>query len=497
MQFVGGLLRVVGRPDELDDLVDVVDGDLQTFEDVLPVARLGEVELAPAYDDPQPVSDEVLQHLAQRHDLRLAVDERQQDGAERRLHLRVLVQAVQHDVRHRVALELDHDAHAVAVGLVAHVADLGELLVAHQPRDLLDEARLVHHERDLGDDDPLGVRVDLFDLGLRPHDDAAAPGPVRVTDALAAAHVAAGREVRTLHDLLELLLREVGLGEQRDDRIADLGQVVRRDVRRHSDRDSRRAVDQQVRELRRQDRRLLDAAVEVVAERDGVLVDVLDELEGEPLQPGLGVPVGRGGITVDRAEVPLPVDERIAQRERLHHAHHRVVHRGVTVRVVLTEHVTDHGRALLVRPARPEAELAHRVEDAAVHGLQAVPYVREGALHDDAHRIVDERLPHLVFDQPLQDGRTAPTHYAVVTAVITYELLLVTHTGFVLVKSRARTVCQSGRRRAFEVREPSASRGRSGENTPEPIRVGGGGSPVDAARPGRDHVRGGGAERVP
>jgi hypothetical protein len=60
------------RPaDDRDHLVDVVDGDLEALEDVLALLRLGEVELGPPDDDLVPVLDEVLEHLLQRHHLRL------------------------------------------------------------------------------------------------------------------------------------------------------------------------------------------------------------------------------------------------------------------------------------------------------------------------------------------------------------------------------------------------------------------------------------------
>ena len=106
-----------------------------------------------------------------------------------------------------------------------------------------------------------------------------------------------------------------------------------------------------------------------------------------------------------RAEVALPVDQRVAQREVLRHAHQRVVDRRVAVRVVLAEHVADDGRALLVRAAGHEARLVHRVEDAAVHRLQPVAHVGERALHDDAHRVVEEGLAHLVLDQAREHAR--------------------------------------------------------------------------------------------
>ena len=43
---------------------------------------------------------------------------------EKYCHLRVLVELVEHNLRLRAALELNDDAHAVEVALVAHVADL-------------------------------------------------------------------------------------------------------------------------------------------------------------------------------------------------------------------------------------------------------------------------------------------------------------------------------------------------------------------------------------
>ncbi len=57
----------------------------------------------------------------------------------------------------------------------------------------------------------------------------------------------------------------------------------------------------------------------------------------------------------------LPVDEWIAQREILHHAHERVVHALVAVRVILAEHVADHGCAFLYgRPGtRPASFMAY------------------------------------------------------------------------------------------------------------------------------------------
>ena len=85
----------------------------------------------------------------------------------RRLQLRVLVEIVEHDLRHLAAAQLDDDAHAVAVGLVAKIGDALDGLLAHELGDLLEQPRLVHLIRDLGDDDrELVALLALLDLAL-------------------------------------------------------------------------------------------------------------------------------------------------------------------------------------------------------------------------------------------------------------------------------------------------------------------------------------------
>ena len=68
--------------------------------------------------------------------------------------------------------------------------------------------------------------------------------------------------------------RVVGLGvvDQRDRRIDQLGGVVRRDARRHADRDAARAVCQQIGEQPRKKLRLLLLAIIGWAEIGGVFV---------------------------------------------------------------------------------------------------------------------------------------------------------------------------------------------------------------------------------
>src|SRR5687768_12937941 len=129
--------------------------------------------------------------------------------------------------------------------------------------DLLDHARLVHHERNLVHDDRGAAVLHLFELGPRSYDDAATTRFVRLLDAAPATDEAAGREIGALHDLHEIERCRVRIVDDVHARIHDFGQVVRRNVRRHTDGDAAAAVDEKIRKLGRKDGRLLQAIVEV------------------------------------------------------------------------------------------------------------------------------------------------------------------------------------------------------------------------------------------
>ena len=95
------------------------------YEHVLPLLRLAQIILRPARDDLFLIRKVLVQNVPQRQDLRLrlVVDERQHRHAERDLQLRLREQAIQHDLRIGVLFQLDNNAHAIAVGLVAQIGN--------------------------------------------------------------------------------------------------------------------------------------------------------------------------------------------------------------------------------------------------------------------------------------------------------------------------------------------------------------------------------------
>ena len=119
---INACLRRVGRfraADQRDDRVDHVERLEQTLEDVRAVAGLVQPVLAAPGDHLDLVRDVDLERLAQVEQPRHAVDERDHVRREVRLHRRVLVELVEHDLRVRVALEVDDEPDGVARRQVA------------------------------------------------------------------------------------------------------------------------------------------------------------------------------------------------------------------------------------------------------------------------------------------------------------------------------------------------------------------------------------------
>ena len=198
--------------------------------------------------------------------------------------------------------------------LVAHVGDQRQLLLVQQFGQPLDQPRLLHQPGDLRDDDLIGAASGLLDLPACAHAKRAAAGRVGLRDLFARIDDdSAGREIRPRHVFQQRLAARVRIVDQEQRGVAKFGGIMRRDRRRHADRDPLRAIGQQVRKCRRQNDRLLRQAIVVGAKVDRVFVKSVEQEPRNFGQPRFGVAIGRRVIAVDIAEVSLPVDQRIAR----------------------------------------------------------------------------------------------------------------------------------------------------------------------------------------
>ncbi len=269
----------------------------------------------------------------------------------------------------------------------------GSFLSFQQFGDLLDQPRLLHQKGNLGDDDHPGAARALFLLPFGAGAERAAAGHIGLGDGLLGIDDdAAGREIRPLDVFQQRLRLRLGLLDQVQRGVAEFGGVVRRDRGRHADRDALRAVGEQVRKAAGQHDRLFRLAVVIGAEFDAVLVDAVEQKLRDLGHARFGVAVGGGVIAVDVAEIALAVDQRVARGEILRQAHHGVVDRLVAMRMERTHHVADDFCRFLERRAGVEPQQAHAVEDAAMHRLQPVAGVRQGAMHDGGEGISEIAL---------------------------------------------------------------------------------------------------------
>ena len=278
-----------------------------------PLLRLGEVELRPADDDIATVSHVVCDQCLETQGLGPVVHECDVDDTVCDLHVSLLEQVLEDDVRDGILVELDDDTHTVPVGLVPEIGYTLYLLVLDPLGDLLDEHGLVHLVGNLVDDDPLLAVAHLLEVGVCPDLEPSTSGLVCGPYPGKAVDRTSGGEIRTLDELHELLEGRIRVVDGVRYRVTDLPQVVRGHLGGHSDGDSVGTVHQQVGELGREDGRLLEGTIVVVHHVHGLLVEVGHEVTGHLGHPGLGVTHSCGTVTVDGTEVTLSVHERIPE----------------------------------------------------------------------------------------------------------------------------------------------------------------------------------------
>ena len=331
--------------------------------------RLAQVEDGAACHHFAAMTQEGFQQLFQVEQSWLGIHQRHHVDAEHGLHRGVLVEVVDHDLGVLTAAHLDHHAHAVFVGLVAQLSDAVDLLVFDELGDALQQARFVHHVRQFRHDDGLLSAFLAFHVALGTHEDATTTGEVGFVDAARTVDDATGGEIRSRYVLHQIRDGDRRVVDQPDADADDFLDVVGRDVGGHAHGDAGGAVDQQVRQLGRQDRGFGLGLVVVGGEVDGLFFDVRQHLVGDLRHAHFGVTHGGRSIAVHGAEIALAIHQHIAHGERLGHAHDGVVHGHVAVGVVFTDDVADHSGRLLVGLVVVVAQLFHGVEDAAVNGL--------------------------------------------------------------------------------------------------------------------------------
>ena len=202
---------------------------------------------------------------------------------------------------------------------------------------------------------------------------------------------------------MELADRAGGLLDQMQQRGAELADIMRRDAGRHTDGNTRCAVGEQVRKAGGKDDGLAVLAVISRSEIDGILVDPVEHRLRHRRQSAFGVTHCGSIIAVDIAEIPLAVDQRISLREVLRETHQCVIDGQLAMGMKLADDVANHPGAFLVSGRGIQTKLMHRVHNSAVHRLEAVAYIRQGARHDRRQRIRQVALAESIGEIDIAD----------------------------------------------------------------------------------------------
>src|SRR5207302_9819870 len=134
-----------------------------------------------------------------------------------------------------------------------------QLLRLDQLANLFLQLALIDVVRDRCDDDLLPATAQVLRLPLTLNPDGAAPFLVNPAERRPVGDdLAAERKVRSLDSVEQLRRRRFWIADQVNGGPDHLAEIVRWDVRRHADRDTGAAVDEQVRKLRGQDGWLLE-----------------------------------------------------------------------------------------------------------------------------------------------------------------------------------------------------------------------------------------------
>ena len=209
-----------------------------------------------------------------------------------------LIELVEDDIGVDILLEVDDDAHALAIGLVVDIGDAFNLLFVGKLGNVLDEFGLINAVRYLGDDNAVVLTLAL-NFGLTANHDFAATGLIGLSYAIITIDDTARWEVgslNVLHQFVDGNLRIIDIGT---DAIDTLREIVGRHIGSHTDSDAVGTIDEKCRDTCGEHLGLHECAVEVWHHIDGILVDVTKHLLGNLRETCLGITHSSGAIAVD------------------------------------------------------------------------------------------------------------------------------------------------------------------------------------------------------
>ena len=323
--------------------------------------RFRQIETGSADDDFLLMMQIMLQHLFQRKHLWFAVDQSELNDAKADLHLCMLEQLIEDDGSVRLFFYLNHHAQTFFIAFIAQVCDAFDALFMHQLCNLCDQLRLVHLIGQLVDKNALLAVVHLFNYRTGAQLDYPAAGLIGGADAFRPQDNAGRRKIRAGNEFHQIIRRACRVIDQQLNCTDHFVQVMRRDICRHADRNAGTSVDQQVRQPRRQNCRLLFLTVIVINKIDRIFIEIGHHIHGIRTQARLSITHGSSAVAVHRAEIAMAVDKHITHGKVLRHTDQCIINGEIAMRVIFTHAIADDTGAFFMRLIRRDSLLHHRI----------------------------------------------------------------------------------------------------------------------------------------
>ena len=387
-QVLDSLLWSLRCTYDMHYLVDIVASNNQSLKYVGTILCFLQVKLGATYSHVMTMVNEMLNTLLEREQLRPSVNKGDAVDRERALQSSHLEELVQYHIGIGITSYVNNDTHTLTSRLVVDIGDTLNLLLSGKVGDVFHQVGLVDTVWNLRYDN-LVVSVASLYLCLGSHDNASTTSLIGILNALYSIYICSRWEIRSLDKLHESVGVNILVVDICAATVNHLTQVVGRNIGGHTHGDTITSIDEKIRNLCRHHTRLYKRVVEVVHHIHGVLLQVVHDMLTHLRKAALSVTHGSRRIAIHRTEVTLSVNKCVSHRPILGHTHQCAIYGAVSVGVILTEHLTDDARTLLVRVITCIANTHHTIKDTTVYGLESVSHIREGTCYNHRHRIVD------------------------------------------------------------------------------------------------------------
>ena len=282
---ITGCSFIFRGPNDMDHFIQVVNSDQKPFENVGTLFCLCQFELSLSADHFQLMVSINLQCFLKTKDPRFVFHKRQQNDTESCLKGRTFVKIPQDRIRISCLGKFNNYTHTLAVGLIAEVNNPLYDPVPHKLCNSFDQPGFVDLVRYLCDDQSAAASAHILQMDPAADHQTSSAGSIggnKLVPRIFQHNNTAGWEVRTFDIFHQVFDRDIIITlpfvEQIDNSVTDLPQVMRRNVRCHTDSDPAGTVHQQVRDDSRKYFRLLQRVVKVTGKSDRLFIDILQDL---------------------------------------------------------------------------------------------------------------------------------------------------------------------------------------------------------------------------